>query len=282
MQNLLITGVDGFTGFYLKKLLKKEFNIIDSKNINICNFKKIEEILNSVKDNLNIIHLAAISSVDHDNVSEIYETNIVGTRNILEAAKLNNIKVKKVIIASSANIYGNQSGILGEDSELIPENDYAVSKYAVEALCRTYLKFLDITLVRPFNYSGVGQSSKFIIPKIVNAFRERKKSLEMGNVEIIRDFSDVRDIVDYYRQILVHDKNPLIVNLCSGTGTSLKKIIDHCSFLTGHEMKITVNQKFIRENEIMNLIPTYKPCTCTLILLYNCIIFLYTNIIISI
>lgn len=254
MKNLLITGLDGFTGFYLKKELENDYNILDTTNIDICNINSIRKIIQAVDGDISVIHLAAISSVNHNDIAEIYNTNIVGTRNILEAAKENSTKIKRLLIASSANIYGNQPGILNENSSLMPANDYAISKYAMEALCKLYSGLLDIVIVRPFNYTGRRQSTAFIIPKIVKAFKDKDKYLEIGNLDITRDFSDVRDIAIGYKNILQSKHNPQIINLCSGIGCSLQQVIDHCTSITNYEINIKINQEFVRKNEIKKLI----------------------------
>ena len=88
------------------------------------------------------------------------------------------------IIASSANIYGNTTaGAISEKVPPNPANDYAVSKLAMEYLVRTYMNRLGIVITRPFNYTGVGQNSRFLIPKIVAHFVERRPQIELGNLK---------------------------------------------------------------------------------------------------
>ena len=98
-------------------------------------------------------------------------------------------------MASSANVYGNSTlEVLEETAVTQPANGYAVSKLAMEYVAKTYMARLGIVITRPFNYTGVGQEPRYLIPKIVNHFQDRALHIELGNIDVARDFSDVRDI----------------------------------------------------------------------------------------
>jgi nucleoside-diphosphate-sugar epimerase len=157
-----------------------------------------------------------------------------------------------VIVASSANVYGNQAGdTLHEDLPLLPANDYGVSKAAVEHLSRIFLPRLPITVVRPFNYTGAGQSASFLVPKIVAHFRRREAAIELGNTQVARDFSDVRDVSAIYSRLL---GNTLALgetlNICSGKAVSLGQVIDTCARISGHRLEVRINPAFVRANEV--------------------------------
>ena len=119
---------------------------------------------------------------------------------------------------------------------------------------RQYFDDLPIVMTRPFNYTGRGQGDNFLIPKIVKHFRERAPRLELGNRDVVRDFSDVRDVAGYIVRLLQSDARGLPVNLCSGTGHSLQWIIDQCRAITGHDLEVATNPAFVRANEIRSLI----------------------------
>ena len=201
-----------------------------------------------------IVHLAAISFVAHGDVEAIYRTNIVGTRNLLAAideAKLEHLR--HILVASSANVYGNaRVDAIGEDTPPRPDNDYAVSKLAMEHLTALWRDRLPITVVRPFNYTGVGQSLQFLVPKIVDAFRCRAGRIELGNLDVERDFSDVRDVVEAYARLLAAPAGA-VLNVCSGNTHSLLDILRIATDLSGHTPEVSVNPAFVRANEVRRL-----------------------------
>ncbi len=113
---------------------------------------------------------------------------------------------------------------------------------------------LNITIARPFNYTGVGQSSKFLIPKIVNHYRDRRETIELGNLNIIREFNDIEFLSETYRRLLIEDSaSGEILNICSGRGIKLLDIIDIMDKIAGYSIDVTVNPKFIRKDEIESL-----------------------------
>jgi nucleoside-diphosphate-sugar epimerase len=185
----------------------------------------------------------------------MYATNVVGTRNLLEAASQSGGKVEAVLVASSANIYGNaREGALGEDTPPAPVNDYGVTKVATETVASIYRDRLPIIVTRPFNYTGRGQSPNFLIPKIIDHARRGAKTIELGNLDVARDFSDVRTVADAYARLL---STPAATggtfNLCSGEATSLRTIVDKVRDLSGAELAVEVNPAFVRASEVASL-----------------------------
>lgn len=202
-----------------------------------------------------VIHLAAIAFVAHGDVEQMYRTNILGARNVLEALAALPHRPRSILLASSANVYGNRrEGKLDESMPASPANDYGVSKLAMEAMAGLYSERLPLIVTRPFNYTGVGQSAEFLIPKIVNHARERAPVIELGNLDVARDFSDVRMVVDAYARLL--DSPEAVgrtVNVCSGHPVTLREIMERVSRLSGHEMQVAVNPDFVRVNEVRTL-----------------------------
>jgi nucleoside-diphosphate-sugar epimerase len=200
--------------------------------------------------------LAAISFVAHGDAQEMYLTNIVGTRNLLQSladAADAGLGLRTVLLASSANVYGNTlREPITEDTPPQPMNDYAVSKCAMEQMAALWSAQLPLTVVRPFNYTGVGQSLSFLIPKIVDAFRRRAGEIELGNIEVARDFSDVRDVVEAYRRLLSLSPRG-VFNVCSGQALSIREVLGQLEKITGHALAIRVNPAFVRGNEVARL-----------------------------
>jgi nucleoside-diphosphate-sugar epimerase len=252
-MKILVTGSQGFTGRYVKEELIKNNHEVFELGSNLLD-KKVLDIEIQSKEIDAVIHLAAISFVQHTDVGAIYENNIIGSRNLLESLARYTPNIKHVLLASSANVYGNVLiEKITEDTPLNPANDYAISKVAMEYMAKSWMDRLPITITRPFNYTGVGQSEDFVIPKIVKHFKEKKDFIDLGNIEVWREFNDVRSVAMIYRRLI--ERAPLndIVNICSGKVYSLKEVIDITSLISHHNLNIKVDDNFVRTNEIKNL-----------------------------
>ena len=270
MARALITGIEGFTGPYIVDELRRTgYDVIglafgsahaQSGKIISCDLTDlggVEAAVDKAQPEV-IVHLAGISFVAHGDVDAIYRTNVVGTRNLLAAASKLKVTPGAVLLASSANIYGNSDAdILSEDLPPAPANDYAVSKLAMEYVARLWVDKLPITIVRPFNYTGVGQSINFLLPKIVDHFKRLAPVIELGNVDVVRDFSDVRTVVSCYRR-LIERKSDFAsgdaFNICSGMGHSLFEAIEMMGEISGHSPEIRINPEFVRVNEVKKLV----------------------------
>lgn len=113
---------------------------------------------------------------------------------------------------------------------------------------------LPIIVARPFNYTGAGQDDRFVLPKIVHHFKEKAPRIELGNLHVVRDFSDVRSVVSAYRRLIEGDFAGRTFNVCSGVGHSLHDVLAIMQDLTGHAPEICVNPRFVRQNEVFKLI----------------------------
>ncbi|CAJ0713969.1 GDP-6-deoxy-D-talose 4-dehydrogenase [Ralstonia edaphis] len=267
MAKVLITGIRGFTGRHLAtELLTAGHEVCGLAHapapgapvpVHVCDLldrAALTEVFARERPDA-VVHLAAIAFVAHGDAQAIYDTNVVGTRNLLDAIHASGCQPKSVLLASSANVYGNADReILDEATPAAPANDYAVSKLAMEYMAKLWEDKLPITIVRPFNYTGVGQSTNFLLPKIVSHFRERKPVLELGNLHVVRDFSDVRSVVAAYARLLDGKVAGQTFNVCSGVGYALKDVLAMMRELAAHQPEIKVNPAFVRANEVHTLI----------------------------
>lgn len=261
MKKVLLTGVDGFTGKYVEQELNSRgYSVVGlvHRNANqdqvVCDLTDREAVLAclvQVQPNY-IIHLAALSFVGHADQKAFYDVNVFGALNLLEAAKELGLQLEKVVFASSANIYGNPEGVerISESVSPSPVNHYAMSKLAMEHMAKLWFGEVPMIITRPFNYTGPGQAEHFLIPKIVSHFKRKATEIELGNTDVSRDFSDVRDIALAYANLLESDAQSEIVNLCSGQVTSLQAIISMMEEIAGYKIKVRVNPDFVRANEI--------------------------------
>lgn len=259
----LVTGISGFTGHYVARALEDRGYAVhgwthedsprpDRRRVELTDRAQVAEAISALAPSV-VIHLAAISYVAHGDADTIYRVNVVGTRNLLEALAALPNAPGKVLLASSANVYGNGHGVLDETAPMSPQNDYAISKVAMEHVAKLWSDRLPITIVRPFNYTGVGHSEKFLIPKIVAHFRRRADAIELGNLDVSRDFYDVRCVAQAYVRLIESDVRDEVFNICSGTEYSLRQVIEMLETIANHKIDVRVNPDFVRPNEVKRL-----------------------------
>lgn len=266
-MKILITGISGFVGNYLNLELTSRGHDVWGIDTSSNSEKTIaadllnSSLLNSAVSDVSpdcVIHLAAIANVDHSNPSMIYDTNFNGTLNLLSSCSRLSSK-PKFLFVSSSQIYGNvmeNQLPIDETFPVNPVNHYGASKAAGEMIVKAFGSEYDFEYViaRPFNHTGTGQTDKFVIPKIVNAFKRGDKSIELGNINTIRDFTDVRDIVKGYSDIIENFKTGETYNIASGKGIKISGIFEMLKEITGQQMVIIQKDYLVRQNEIRSVI----------------------------
>lgn len=246
---VLITGATGFIGSHLTEfLVKKGYkvtafdrynpnynlgNLSESKYINDIEFlfgdiRDFDSVSKAIKGNKYIFHLAALGGIPYSYYSPLayIKTNVEGTYNVLEAARVNNSH--QVITTSTSEVYGTaQKAPISENHPLVGQSPYAASKIAADQLAISFQKSfnLKVKIIRPFNVYGPRQSSRAIIPTIINQCLDKKKFIRLGNLNTSRDFTYVDDLCFAYLKLL-NCKNVYGEPLNVGTGKeySIKKI----------------------------------------------------------
>ena len=274
-KRALITGMAGFTGRYVAEQMRAagyqvtglgppgdRGDLGDNHDtglhqVDLNDRAGLAALVQQVRPDV-VVHLAAIAFVGHGDVEQIYRVNVAGTRNLLEALAGLEHRPSAVLLVSSANIYGNTDvGVIDETVPAAPANDYAVSKLAMEYMARLWQDRLPIIVVRPFNYTGVGQHENFLLPKIVAHFRRRATDIELGNLHVWRDFSDVRQVAASYRRLLAAPTGATAgraFNVCSGQAYSLGEVLDLMADIAGYRIEVHVNPAFVRANEVVRLV----------------------------
>ena len=254
MKKILITGSNGFIGSALKsKLISLRHEILElnATNGNIAD----KEVFNKYgEENIfHIFHLAAKTFVPDSwaDTFEFYNTNVIGTENVLEFCRKKEISLTFV----SAYLYGKPEKLpISENDRVAPNNPYAHSKYLAEQLCEFYAREfgIKITIVRPFNVYGIGQDEKFLIPLIIRQalFEE---VIKVKDLYPKRDYIFLDDLVDALILSMNSASNFCIYNIGSGCSLSVKDIIETVKEILSTD-KPVISESTIRKNEISDVV----------------------------
>lgn len=245
-----MTGARGFTGRYLRARFEEAGHEVVPLASDLRDAQAVSRELKGARPDV-VVHLAGIAFAGHDAVDDFYLTNLLGTRHLLEALvsgpASSDRTPRRVLLASTASMYGPRGGEpVGEDDPIEPPNHYAASKRAMEHMANLYRDRLPIVLVRPFNYTGRGQNETFLVPKIVQHFRTGARSIEMGALDVRRDFTDVRDVATAYLALIEGECDHAVYNICSGRTFSPREMLAACERITGRTIDVRFNPRFAR------------------------------------
>lgn len=248
-MNVAITGAEGFTGRYVCAELDRRGVPWVSIDADLRNSAAIDAAIMDAPAFDSLIHLAAIAFAGGGDWKAFYDVNQLGSFNLLESVARHRPGIR-CVIASSAQVYGaSATGIIGETHICEPSNHYGISKYAMELGVRNWADKLEIVITRPFNYTGVGQESRYLVPKLVDSFKRRLETVELGNISVRRDFGDARAVSEIYCDLALSRNATNLVNVGSGRLYSVQDIIYMLAALTGHEINVAINPAFVRANE---------------------------------
>jgi nucleoside-diphosphate-sugar epimerase len=258
-DRILITGASGFTGRILADRLRSEGASVFGLGRAAAGPDEIAGDLND-SDSLRraiqvarptaVVHLAGVTHATHGDVAEVYQSNVTGTAALLSAIR-DHAQPRVVILASSATVYAPpiDDAPIAEDAAQVPQSHYGASKMAMEQVARLFMPSLPIVVTRPFNYTGAGQAPSFLVPKIVDHFIRGERAIELGNLDLYRDFSDVRTIVEAYLVLLATPPIGQTLNLCSGRAVHLSSVLEHMAVIAGYAIDVTINPAFVRAGE---------------------------------
>lgn len=274
-MRILITGGTGFVGAHLIRLLRSQDSqifVLSSDRpgtrqpevqyyeVDIRDAETVRKVVREVSPD-QIYHLAGITAVDaswtHPRLT--YEVNVLGAHNLFDAA-LNLPAPPRILNVSTSQVYAPAPGCLTEQSPLCPDNPYAASKAMAELLVPQYRNRTmgGIITARPFNHTGCGQLPNFVLPSIAKQFAEielglRPPKLILGNINVKRDFLDVRDVVAAYRMLVANGEPWEVYNVCSGTMVLLSDIVKMFRSISGIDVTIEVDPDKVRPKEIAEI-----------------------------
>jgi len=281
---VLITGGTGFVGPHLIQLLKSNASKSSASKIAVIasgdnrsrqeqeqqveyyelDLRKADEVRSLVHklSPTHIFHLAGISAVDvsWSNPRLTFEVNVLGAYNLFEGA-MSLPSPPRILNVSTCQVYARSDGILSETSPISPDNPYAASKAMAELLLVQYRKSIagGIITARSFNHSGPGQTPNFVLASIARQFAEmeaglRPPRLTVGNIDVKRDFTDVRDVVLAYSALLNQGRAGEIYNVCSGSAIRVADAMQIFQAVSGITVEIDADRARRRPNEVPQIL----------------------------
>ena len=276
---VLLTGGTGFIGSHLAPLLvERGFDVYvleryvtgryvlgqmrEFKTVfgDLREYSTIKKIISEIKPDA-VIHLASISPVaySYDHPQEVIETNFTGTVNLAEACLREVPHFGQFLFASTSETYGNGQNPRGEDTPQNPNSPYAITKLA----CEKYLMYLrdarkfPMTILRPFNTYGRKDNTHFVVERIIVQMLQ-SETVRLGDPDPVRDLIYVDDHVNAYLTCLENEKAiGEIFNFCTGSGVSIRQLVEIIRELTGFEGEVIWNTIPSRPLDIMDLIGDY-------------------------
>jgi len=196
-----------------------------------------------------VLNFAGISNTQLDS-KQLFEVNGFGQKHVIEALMQCGFSGHLIYLSSSA-IYGNRREVpLTENTQPLPNSNYALSKLLGEYFASTMGSDFKITNVRPFNIIGLRQKVSFLVPKIAAAFRQRRAEILLGNLEVRRDFVDVRDFARMIECIIACDQHYPLINACNGDDQSIGDIVQIFENITGHHPNVSQDPALMRNTDI--------------------------------
>ncbi|MGH7286361.1 MAG: GDP-mannose 4,6-dehydratase [Polyangiaceae bacterium] len=232
----------------------------EQQHVDIRDSRSVSAALNGWNPT-HVLHLAGASSVarSHEDPGEAFAVNTLGTVHLLDAVHRAAAKVR-VVIVSSGEVYGDLDHAAHEDDPTNPTSPYAASKLAAEIAARQFHTSygMHVVIARPFNHLGPGQASHFVVPSFARQLVEIKKAgkgeLRVGNLEAVRDFSHVLDVVDAYEILLERGDGGETYNIASGEGRSIRSLLDEMIEIMGIRVDPTIDPARVRPVELPRLV----------------------------
>lgn len=263
-----ITGARGFVGRHLVRRLRAEGDEVTALDVegvdpvDITDLPAVSARVAAARPDV-LYHLAARTHVGESWTDEqsVRRVNVDGTANVLDACAAAN--VTRVVFIGSAEEYGRVDDPdvpVRETAPLRPLSPYGRTKVAAEmlALRAHRVGAIDVICIRAFNHAGPGQAESFLVPglasRIAAAERAGRDHIGVGNLDPVRDYTDVRDIVRAYRLLAERGEPGQVYNVCSGRGVSVADIARDLLALAERPIQLSVDPNFVRESDVPVLV----------------------------
>jgi len=263
-MRVLLTGANGFVGKAVQREITCTPLALGGEEVDVRDAEKLADAVAEACPDA-VIHLAAQTFVPQSfqQPLETFQINFLGTFNLLQALKKHQFR-GRFLFVGSGDVYGAVPAELlpiTEETPIKPRSPYVVSKAAAEALCIQWSQTeqMEIIIARPFNHIGPGQSDRFVVSslakQIVAAKRKGEKPVFcVGDIDVTRDFTDVRDVVTAYLLLLERGDNGAVYNICSGVERSIRSVFTDLLDLAGIDAEVRLDESRIRASEQTRLV----------------------------
>lgn len=255
MNKVIVTGSSGFVGKYLVELLKRDKKVrvfpLDLKQADITKCSEVKKYLEKIKPD-QVYHLAGFASGAGKDKDLIFKINVQGTLNILKALKEIG-KPVKILLASTAYVYGNTPICVKEDGQIDAKSFYDQSKIEMENKALKYQdENLQIVITRASNHTGPGQKLGFVVPDFCEQIAKVGKQAEIlvGNLDARRDLFDVRDCVRGYKIVMQKGESNEIYNIGTGKTVRIKDVLNKLIKISKKEISCKPDPKKMRPSDI--------------------------------
>lgn len=250
MERVLVTGPNGFVGGHLRAELGEAFVPFEG---DVLDSDALRASLRDLRPD-GVVHLAALSSVGGSwgDVAEVWRANVLGSLNVVEALRTE-APGARLLFASSGDVYGRADHIpTPEDAPVAPVSPYAASKAAAELACGT--AGLDLVVARAYPHIGPGQDERFAVgswaAQLARLRAEGGGTLRVGDLEVERDLTDVRDVCRAYRLLLDPSIPAGTYNVASGRAVALRQVVELLVGLAGIEVQVERDETRLRPAEV--------------------------------
>jgi GDP-4-dehydro-6-deoxy-D-mannose reductase len=267
-MKVAVTGSNGFVGRHLVAYLRSQGDDVvtidrsGASPIDVTDAAEVRHVLQAARPQA-VYHLAALSHVGQswDAPEAVFRINAMGALNVLRASI--DAGVGRVLVAGSADVYGvvgPEDLPLTEDAPIRPVTPYGASKAAADVLAlQAYLgDGLGAIRVRSFNHTGPGQSELMLVPglarRIADAERAGGSKVSVGNLDVVRDLCDVRDVVRAYRLLVERGTPGEAYNVCSGRGVSVRDVATMMLSLSDAPLELAVDPELVRPVDVPRLV----------------------------
>ncbi len=286
MSRVLVTGLSGFAGQHLARLLvQRGFEVAGTvltapperlrsligraggddrlAVADVTDLNALTKVVADVRPD-GVFHLAGLADVPASDADPLraFRINALGAVNLLAAVAACD-RPCRIVLVSSASVYGPLTADMipvREHAPIRPISPYGASKAAAELMARQWGRpGMEVVCVRPFNHAGPGQQPGFFCPDVARQLvaieRGRQApTIAVGNLDAVRDFSDVRDMVAGYLAAWEHGRNGAIYNICSGVGRSVREVMDTLIELSGLQVRVEVAADRMRSIDISTVV----------------------------